>query len=958
MAKQYSCELCKKVFSQKIEFTRHQKRKSPCIPLDIIQEMVQTKETKTDNKNILVNIFKGCLNILRDSEGLTGEKALRNMSYFVILKLIEPHIGNEIDFDNYDYDFNDIADEMIENTKLKLLSIVRFSNLSQESEDDISNNIVYLWDIILSNHPATKKIFLKGKGFEFQYKSTYKKLINKLNSHELSNTDYDVLGLAYEEVIQDVMKGKVLGQFFTQPLVKKMMVDLINPQIHPDGKIDTCGDPTMGTGGFLITYLQYILRQAREKNITLDWEFIKTDGLYGKELDPDTYQMAVSNMLISSGHMFDNLDRGDSIRVPITRKFDNILANPPFGIKGLKYDDFNNSLKDAYTPIKSDNAVSLFIQVIIYMLKINGKCAVVLPHGQDLLSKTNKTLVTIREYLMKTCDLKEIIFLPSGIFTHTSIKTCVFYFVKKREGCDVLETNIKFSKTQKESSRSYKFSKTHQTQSVKFYEYNPYEDIKDLLVEVDIEKIRDNSYSLNYTEYIDDEPEEYVEDDIIIQTLGEVCIIKNGKRIVKGQVETGIYPVLGGGVITSFYTNEYTREGKTCKISREGMSLHNCVMLLNEKYYLNSQAFTINSKNERVIINEYLWYYLDINKEAVFKCGRGTAQKAIDIEAFNSLKIPIPSLRQQERIVKYLDFIYEKSIKTTNEKIADLKMANEFYLNNQTDARGCVMKTIGEVCEFKNGKGINKSLLINGEYPVIGGGQTPMGFHNQYNTKENTILCSSSGAYAGFISKYDKKVWASDCFSIIPKNKLIDNTYLYYVLKNIQGFIYENQTGTAQPHVYSKNLYDIIIPVPSLKRQREIVEYCENNDRLIHQLKTEVEINKREAQRFIKSVVKLDTEEEDEDINDNINCEEENDDDEQADENEYDDEDDTDEVDEEDNEEDVDKMITNFKFTSDKISSDLHELVNGFTQDLMKLVMDKYKKGKELQNEVEYPDEE
>ena len=126
MAKQYSCELCEKVFSQKIEFTRHQKRKSPCISVDKIQEMVQIKETKTDNKNILVNIFKGCLNILRDSEGLTGEKALRNMSYFVILKLIEPHIGNEIDFDNYDYDFSDIADEMIENTKLKLLSIVCF----------------------------------------------------------------------------------------------------------------------------------------------------------------------------------------------------------------------------------------------------------------------------------------------------------------------------------------------------------------------------------------------------------------------------------------------------------------------------------------------------------------------------------------------------------------------------------------------------------------------------------------------------------------------------------------------------------------------------------------------------------------------------------------------------------------------------------------------------------------
>lgn len=95
--------------------------------------------------------------------------------------------------------------------------------------------------------------------------------------------------------------------------------------------------------------------------------------------------------------MFEQLEQGDSVRDPITRKFDNILANPPFGIKGLKYEDFQNSLKSQYVPIKTDNAVSLFIQAIIYMLKINGKCAVVLPDGQDLFSKTNTILVTIRE---------------------------------------------------------------------------------------------------------------------------------------------------------------------------------------------------------------------------------------------------------------------------------------------------------------------------------------------------------------------------------------------------------------------------------------------------------------------------------------------------------------------------------------------------------------------------------
>ena len=352
MSKQYSCELCKKVFNRKNDLTKHTNNKTPCIPLTEIQQASQTIDVKTDIKASLINVFKSCLNILRDNEGLTGEKALRNMSYLLILKLLEPRFGDEIDIDNcIDYDFSVFDESVIEANKIRLLQLVRFSNLSKEKEVDIPNLMDLLWKNILSVHPTTKGIFLKGREFDIKHQSTYKKLIDKLNSLDLSQNEYDVLGNAYEEVIQDIMTGKVLGQFFTQPLVKKMMVKLINPQLHSDGKIDTCGDPTMGTGGFLITYLQYILQQAKDKNIKPDWDFIKTEGLYGKELEPDTYQLAVSNMLISSGHMFKGLKEGDSIREPIERKFDNILANPPFGIKGLKYDDFQSPLKPKYVPI-------------------------------------------------------------------------------------------------------------------------------------------------------------------------------------------------------------------------------------------------------------------------------------------------------------------------------------------------------------------------------------------------------------------------------------------------------------------------------------------------------------------------------------------------------------------------------------------------------------------------------
>ena len=850
MSKQYSCDLCKKVFNQKIDFTRHQNKKAPCITLTEMQQISQTKKVKMDNKTTLISVFKNCLNILRDNEGLTGEKALRTLSYLLILKLLEPHFG-DIDIDNcYEYDFASYFEEnVIEQNKQRLLSIVRFTNLSNENEDSLPNLMKYAWDIILSNHPTTKNIFLKGKGFDIQHKSTYKKLIDKLNSLDLSQTEYDVLGNAYEEVIQDIMTGKVLGQFFTQPLVKKMMVKLINPQIYPDGKIDTCGDPTMGTGGFLITYLQYILQQATAKNIQPDWDFIKTEGLYGKELEPDTYQLAVSNMLISSGHMFEKLDRGDSIRVPITRKFDNILANPPFGIKGLKYDDFQSPLKSEYVPIKTDNAVSLFIQAIIYMLKINGKCAVVLPDGQDLFSKTNTTLVAIREYLMKTCDLKEIIYLPSGIFTYTSIKTCVFYFVKKREGTDVLETKIKVSKTQKETGRDYKFSKTHQTTKVKFYDYNPYEDVKNLLVEVPIEKIVSNSYSLNYAEYMKDETEEeQYEDGVIVKTLGEICEVNQGNSLTKTKMIDGIYDVIGGGKIIGRH-NQKNRDGNDFTLTRVGDININYI---DKPYYLTDNGFSLKSKQED-IMTKYIYYLLSHNKDYLTNLYQGTAQKVISKTNLKSIKIPIPSLERQQEIVKYLDFIYEKANKTSITKITELKQLNEFCLNNQKIFGENVVKELGHVFkEVKTGKDVVATDRKKGEYPFYGAnGITD--YVDSYIFDGKYLLTARTGSL-GSLHISNGKFWCSgDVHRMEFENDtLLSYTYYYLQTIDFQKF----RTGSAHPKLSGSSLKSIKIHIPSIERQKEIVEYCEYNDTLIKQLEKEIENNKKQAHQFITGIVK------------------------------------------------------------------------------------------------------
>lgn len=92
---------------------------------------------------------------------------------------------------------------------------------------------------------------------------------------------------------------------------------------------------------------------------------------------------------------------------------------------------------------------------------------------------------------------------------------------------------------------------------------------------------------------------------------------------------------------------------------------------------------------------------------------------------------------------------------------------------------------IGDICTIEKGMKIindeNNSIIA--EYYVIGASRNPMKYlHNNYNTYENTILCSAIGPDAGFISKYNTKVWVdNNCFKIIPKN----NSITPFSLKNV-----------------------------------------------------------------------------------------------------------------------------------------------------------------------------
>lgn len=818
-------------------------------------------KTHLNNRSSLTTLFKSCLDILRsDIEHLIGDNALRTLGYLLILRNIENKKTGTMKIN-----FNKSYPGLKKEERDKLVPYTRFSQLVQQKEDNLPKIIKTLWEKILSEHSETKDIFVKNDSLNIKSQSTYKILIKKLYQFDFENIEHDIQGECYEDVAQDILVGKTLGQFFTPPKVKQLIVNLVKPILKSNGTFENIFDPAMGTGGFLITSLRYLQKQSKQKNIPIDWNFAKNHhGIGGRELHRDTYRLASVNMLVSSGYIFNKtLERGDSIRYPIKEKYNIVMTNPPYGLK-INYDEISNPLKNDYLPIKSNNSTPLFIQAIIYMLKINGRAAVVIPNGQELFS-TNKTYVATREFLLKTCDLKAIIYLPSGIFTNTSIKTCILYFVKRKQGTDVLNVQRKISnKTHKEIARKYIFCKECVTTKVKFAEWDgKYK----TLVNVPIEKIVKNNYSLNYAEYIEVEEVKY-DKSITVKTLGEVCELNNGKNITKKDLCHGSYPVVGGGKSPLGYHNIYNIPKKTIIISKDG-AYAGYVSRYDSKVFVSNHGIYITSDNKNISY-DFMYYYLKYIQKKLYGLQTGTAQPGVKKEHINNLKIPIPSLEVQKDVVANLDFIYDECIKTSEKQILQLQKLNKLCIDNQVKYGKNNIKTLGEVCKLNgNGKTNTKDITNTGEYPFYKASyNNPSGTHMSYDFDGNQylLIIKSGGSASKPISRNYGigKVFLVNgkCAANIAVFQLLqtsndDIKFLYYYLDfihpTIQGLA---NYSTNNGNINMKKLMKLKIPIPSLEVQKSIVQYCDHNYQLITTLKQKIVRNKQLANDILNNVIK------------------------------------------------------------------------------------------------------
>lgn len=241
---------------------------------------------------------------------------------------------------------------------------------------------------------------------------------------------------------------------------------------------------------------------------------------------------------------------------------------------------------------------------------------------------------------------------------------------------------------------------------------------------------------------------------------------------------------------------------------------------------------------EGVANTRFIKYCFDRLQRDCKQISQGTAQDNLSWEKLSTIKFCIPEYKEQCRIADILS-AYDDLIENNQKQIKLLEEAaqrlyKEWFVNLRFPGHentkivdgvpeGWHRGTIGQIAEFKRGRTITKAQVKGGNVPVIAGGLEPAYYHNVANTKAPVITISASGANAGFVRLYGVDVFASDC-SFVDSLGTESLFFVYEFLKESKVSIDQLQKGSAQPHVYAKDINAMKITIPEK-------EYLERFDR-------------------------------------------------------------------------------------------------------------------------------
>ncbi len=369
----------------------------------------------------LTGFVKRLRDIMRNDAGINGDaQRIEQIAWMLFLKVYD---AKEQDWEWEDEDYQSIIPEEC-----------RWQNWAQDDKSGTALTGDKLLDFVNNRlFPTLKKLPVDASTpikkaivqTTFADANQYMKdgvllrqVINVID--ELDFSDYEeshAFGEIYETILKELQSAGSAGEFYTPRAVTDFMAQVIKPQIG-----ETMADFACGTGGFIVSWLKELKKLV---DTTEDQEAY-SHSIYGIEKKQFPYMLCVTNLLLHGLDVpqvfHDNTLLHDVLDYTEEDRVDVILMNPPYG--GSEKADVKNHFP---TDLASSETADLFMSVIMYRLKQNGRAAVILPDG--FLFGTDNAKVSIKKKLLREFNLHTIIRLPSSVFSpYTSITTNILFF--------------------------------------------------------------------------------------------------------------------------------------------------------------------------------------------------------------------------------------------------------------------------------------------------------------------------------------------------------------------------------------------------------------------------------------------------------------------------------------------------------------------------------------------------
>src|SRR3989338_8096940 len=219
----------------------------------------------------------------------------------------------------------------------------------------------------------------------------------------------------YESKIQNMGNaGRNGGEYYTPRPLIRTIVKVVAPELG-----DKIYDGAVGSAGFLCEAFEYLKENNKNRSTKQD-EILQTKTLYGKEKKSLAYIIGIMNMIFH-GIEAPNIVHTNTLAENLADiqekdRFEVVLANPPFG--GEERGEVQQNF-----PIKTGETAFLFLQHFIKILKASGRAGIVIKN--TFLSNSDNASVSLRKYLLESCNLHTVLDMPGGTFLGAGVKTVV-----------------------------------------------------------------------------------------------------------------------------------------------------------------------------------------------------------------------------------------------------------------------------------------------------------------------------------------------------------------------------------------------------------------------------------------------------------------------------------------------------------------------------------------------------